>query len=365
MNLTAPDEFFNHQVAYPHAVVSNSDPAWRERYWISLHDVVQRNFILSAGFGKYPNQDVMEAFVIVQHGSTQRNLRLSRQLTPGSDQMAVGCFSVEVVEPLKTLRFRLGANPSGILADFTWHASMPAMLEHKHFEVSRTRVSHDLIRYVQLGRISGQASTPEGQFVFTPESTWAERDHSWGVRPMAPVAGEPPVASVAWNFLAFCPLQFSTFALHFYLFESQQGRPTHLSACMVHADGKPAQQINWLDHDLEWVADAPVKTLKGGRVTLHFDDGRPLLVELSALPPRVYLRGGGYGVDQGRWKGETHLEHEAWDLSVAADLKGYAASSADHMLEARCAGESGFGIIEYMVRRGHQRYGGGGARPAA
>ena len=238
MNLTAPDEFFNHQVAYPHAVVSNSDPAWRERYWISLHDVVQRNFILSAGFGKYPNQDVMEAFVIVQHGSTQRNLRLSRQLTPGSDQMAVGCFSVEVVEPLKTLRFRLGANPSGILADFTWHASMPAMLEHKHFEVSRTRVSHDLIRYVQLGRISGHASTPEGQFVFTPESTWAERDHSWGVRPMAAVAGEPPVASVAWNFLAFCPLQFSTFALHFYLFESQQGRPTHLSACMVHADGK-------------------------------------------------------------------------------------------------------------------------------
>lgn len=363
MNLTPPDEFFNHQVALPHAVVGSSDPAWRERYWISLQDVVDRNFILSAGFGKYPNQDVMEAFVMVQHGHTQRNLRLSRQLTPGSDDMTVARFSVEVVEPLKTLRFRLGENPSGISGDFTWHAAMPAMVEHRHFELSRTRVSHNLIRYVQLGRISGQVRTPDGQFMFTPERTWAERDHSWGTRPMARVEGEPPVASPAWNFLAFCPLQFASFSLHFYLFESQHGRPTHLSACMVHADGRPTDDINWLDHELEWVADAAVKTLKSGRVTLHFDSGSSMVVELSALAPRVYLKGGGYGVDHGRWKGEAHLEHEVWDLSVPADLKARAASSSDHMLEARCEGETGFGIIEYMVRRGHQRYG-GGTRPA-
>jgi hypothetical protein len=74
------------------------------------------------------------------------------------------------------------------------------------------------------------------------------------------------------------------------------------------------------------------------------------------LAPRVYLRGGGYGVDHGRWKGELQLEHETWDLSDPVQFGGYARGSSDHMVEARCDGHTGYGIIEYMVRRGHTRY---------
>jgi hypothetical protein len=358
MRLISADEYFNHQVSLPHMVVASSDPNWRERYWISIQDSRRDDFILSFGFGKYPNQDLMEGFAITAHGTIQRNLRTSRQLSGGSQTIDVGPLSAEIIEPLKTLRFRLEDNPSEISFDLIWHASMPSMLEGRHFEVNRSRVTHDLSRYVQLGRISGEVRLPGFHLKLEPETGWGERDHSWGIRPMAAVPGEPPAASAEWNFLAFCPIQFESFCVHIYLFEMQYGRPTHLSASIVTRDESSSERyaISGIEHDFVWDFDAPVRTLKGGRLVVHFFDEESKTIEIVARAPRVYLRGGGYGVDQGRWKGETHLEHEQWDLSDHERLKHYAASSGDHMIEAHCDGETGFGIIEYMVRRGHRKY---------
>lgn len=355
--LSRADEYFNHQVPFPHAMVGTSDPNWRERYWISIQDVRAQDFILSAGLGKYPNQDVMEGFVIAQAGTTQRNLRLSRQLLPQVDSMAVGPLSVEVLEPLKTLRFRIEENAAGVRGEFTWHSAMPSMLEGRHFEINRARVSHDLARYVQLGRVDGVLHIGDKRFTLDPESTWGERDHSWGLRPMAPFPGEPPTQSADWNFLAFCPIQFPDFSVHFYLFEAQAGRPTHLSASIVYKDDREDDDsIEAVDHDFRWVPDAPVLTLSSGRISLRLFSGQRIDIDIEALGPRVYLKGGGYGVDHGRWKGGSHSEHEVWDLSDAEKLRGYALSSSDHLIRARSGNQTGYGIIEYMVRRGHQRY---------
>src|SRR3546814_18197627 len=80
--LTAHDESFNHQTSLPHMMVSNSDPNWRERYWFSIQDVERQDFILSGGLGKYPNKDVLEDCVRVQHGDRQWNLRDPRAMLP-------------------------------------------------------------------------------------------------------------------------------------------------------------------------------------------------------------------------------------------------------------------------------------------
>jgi hypothetical protein len=337
-------------------MVDSSDPNWRERYWFSFQDVRNKNLIVSGGFGKYPNKDVMEGCVMAQHGDKQWNLRVSRALLPRSDEIAVGPLSVEIVEPLRTLRFRLEDNPSGVSMDVLWRADMPAMLEGKHFEVNRARVTHDIIRYVQLGRLEGTVRIEDKSFALTRENGWGERDHSWGIRPMAAVPGDPPVASTEWNFLAFCPIQFEAFALHIYLFEAQAGRPTHLSASLVYKDGRHDDDgIVSVDHDFEWEPTASVRTLKGGRMRIAFFSGRAMTIDLTALAPRAYLQGGGYGVDQGRWKSELHLEHEVWDLAPDK-LKTYILGTSDHLFQARCDGETGYGIIEYLVRRGYAKY---------
>lgn len=355
--LSASDEYFTHQVPLPHSMVGSSDPNWRERYWISIQDVRSQQFILSVGFGKYPNQDVLEGCVMAQHRLAQHNLRASRRLLSDVDRVTVGPMSLEVIEPLKTLRLRIEDNPSGMSADLLWHAAMPAMLEGRHFEINRARVTHDLVRYVQLGRIDGRLTIGDQRFALDVQSTWAERDHSWGLRPMAAIPGEPPPESVGWNFLAFCPIQFDDFCVHLYLFEEQAGRPTHLSASIVRKDGKHDDDpIEHVTHDFQWARDKAVLTLASGRIVFGMFSGERLEIDIEALTPRVYLRGGGYGVDQGRWKGAEHFEHEVWDLSDTQRLPDFAVSSSDHLIRATCGAKVGYGIIEYMVRRGHRAY---------
>lgn len=362
MFLTGADESFNHQTSLPHMVVGNSDPNWRERYWYSVQDVKGKDLILSGGFGKYPNKDVFEGCVMVQHGDRQWNVRASRQLLPHPGLISVGPLRAEIIEPFRSLRFRLDHNPSGVSFDLQWRSDTPALLEERHFEINRARVTHDISRYIQLGRVEGTIKVETMTFELSYETGWAERDHSWGIRPMASVPGDPPMASAQWNLLAFCPMQFESFVLHIYLFEAQAGEPTHLTASIAYRDGRHADDgIVAVDHEFDWDYSTSVRTLIGGTLTLTFRSGRRLPIEIAALAPRVYLQGGGYGVDQGNWKGEYHFEHEVWDLSQKQNLKNYIKGTSDHMFEASCEGETGYGIIEYLVRSGYRKY----RRPAS
>lgn len=359
LTLSPPDEYFNHQVALPHQVVASSDPGWRERYWISVFDTVGRETVLSFGFGKYPNRDVMDGFAVAARGGIQRNLRASRQLLPHNDRIAVGPLSAEIVTPLEQLRFRSVDNPAGIAFDLTWQASVAPALEGRHFEVNRGRVSHDLVRYVQTGQFDGSITIGGETITVTPDRWWGVRDHSWGIRPMSAAPGDPPVASVAWNFLVFCPIRFPSFSLHIYLFERQPGRPTHLTATILRPPGTRDEDddIRAVDHDFRWQENAPIQTLEGGSIRIEFFSGRILEIDVRACPGRAFLAGGGYGFFQGKWIAEDHLEHDIFDFAETDRLREYNAHASDHLIEARCNGEIGYGIIEYLIRRGYAKYG--------
>ncbi|MBX3595039.1 hypothetical protein [Sphingomonas sp.] len=358
LRLSPPDEYFNHQFALPHQVVASSDPNWRERYWISIFDTVGRDTVLSIGFGKYPNRDTMDGFAILSRGGKQTNLRLSRALLPHADRIAVGPLSAEIVAPLETLCLRLDENPAAIGFHLTWRAAVAPALEGRHFEVHRARVAHDLSRYVQTGRIEGQLTIGGETMTLEPDRWWGVRDHSWGIRPMAPVPGDPPQVSVRWNFLAFCPIQFPDFSLHIYLFESQPGRPTHLTATILRPPGAAERddEIRSVAHDFIWEEGAPTPSLRGGSLRIEFYNDTCWTIDLEACPGRAYLSGGGYGTIQGQWRGESHIEHDVYDLTDPSRLRAWASHSSDHLIEARCGDQRGFGIIEYMVRRGYGKY---------
>jgi hypothetical protein len=356
--LAPDDEYFGHQTALPLRVVASSDRGWRERYWISVFDTIGTDFVLSMGYGKYPNRDVMDGFCVAAKDGLQRNLRVSRELGDRFNDISVGPMSVEIIEPLKKLKFLLGENETGTSLELLWEASVPAALEGRHFEVNRGRVSHDLIRYVQTGCMRGHINFNGERMDVTPDRWWGVRDHSWGVRPMSAVPGDPPVASVQWNFLAFCPIRFPSFSIHFYLFESEPGRPTHLSASIMRPEGsgKHDDGIKAVTHDFEWDENAPVQTLRGGAIRIEFFSGQIMDLLVEACKGRAYLRGGGYGSTQGKWLGVSHTESEAYDLTDAEALKGYHSHSSDHLIKVRCGDQTGFGIIEYLIRRGYTKY---------
>jgi hypothetical protein len=360
--LSGADEYFNHQTSLPHAMVASSDPAWRERYWISIQDVVGGETVLTLGLGKYPNNDVLEGFAVLSHAGTQRNLRLSRTLLPDSTCTALGPLRIEIVEPLRELRLQLTGNESDVEFDITWRARTEPLLEGRFFQISRARVSYDAIRYVQHGRASGTLRAPGLDVELDEQRWWTERDHSWGTRPLPRAPGMPPGERPGWRMLLFAPLQLPEFGLHIYLQEAPGGRPVHLSAGLtprVGAEAEP-EPIVGVEHDLEFVPDAAAPTLRGGRIGLRLADGRALEFDLRALPGRAHLRGGGYegwnGWFQGQWRGEQTAEADVWDLTDGAQFYRYAKAGSDHLVEVTHAGQVGYGVVEYMVLPGYDRY---------
>jgi hypothetical protein len=360
MRLSGADENFTHQVAFPHSMVGSSDPSWRERYWISIQDTENRDTVLTLGIGQYPNQDVQEAFAVLSSGGTQRNLRVSRALSSQFDHMAVGPLRIEVVEPYRELRLVLEDNPSGLAFDITWRGRFEPMLEDKHFQMSRNRVTYDAIRYVQVGRAEGRITTPDREFLLDPETWWSERDHSWGTRTLPRVDGAPPAERPEWRMLMFAPIQFEDFALHLYEYEAEPGKPLHLSAVMTGPGVDATIPVTGIEHDLEWVIGAPAPTLAGGRLVLRREGGADLVLDLEACPGRAHLRGGGYegwnGWFQGHWKGEDSLEHDVWDLNDDTQIYRYAKAGSDHQLKVTHQGKVGYGIMEYVLLTGYPRY---------
>ena len=147
---------------------------------------------------------------------------------------------------------------------------------------------------------------------------------------------------------------------------AEGGAPVMVAQHQVHrqalADGSQPKVLK-VDHDLEWDVTAPAMTLKGGRMAVLLADGRRLDLTLRARAPRVYLSGGGYGHDHGQYKGVYSEEASTYDLADASKLRGYAIGSSDHMIELDCDGETGYGVMEYIVRRGHPYYAGRKAGP--
>lgn len=363
MHLSGADEYFTHQTALPHAMVATSDPSWRERYWVSFQDTVSGDTVLTLGLGRYPNQDVMEAFACLSQGGTQTNVRLSRSLLPDSHDMSVGPLACEISRPLRELRFTLDENDSGLTFDLTFAATFEPILEGKFFQISRARTTYDAIRYVQHGRASGRIRTPDGGVLtVTPERWWAERDHSWGTRPLPRADGQPPGDRPEWRLLLFAPLQLPDFGVHLYLQESEPGRPVHLSAGIAGPiDGdQEVPTIVGVEHDLHWEKGAPAPTLVGGSLALLLHGGDRIDLQLTARTGRAHLRGGGYegwnGWKQGQWRGEMTAEHDQWNLSDPATFYRYAKAGSDHLVEVRHGDQIGYGVVEYMVLPGYGKY---------
>lgn len=304
-----------------------------DRFVFNLHPTDAVTPSLVFGLGAYPARDVVDGFVVATSRQTQRNLRFSTAIS-GTDGHAVGPFSFAVPEPMRAWQLTLGDNPSGVSFELEWTARAAAWtggVAVTNADGSATSFDH----LFQSGRYSGTL-TLDGATTDV-DGWWGQRDRSRGVRTMAGGQG----------LHLWVQAQLPTLSIGFLHVEGRQGERLLLEGAVMHEDGR-LDEIVTVRHDLTFDDGFD---LRSGTLEVSTAGGTTYLLECDASARGGYMAGGGYGGHHGRRLGLDHLQHDAYPLDGSVGPRTLDSALVDRATRFTCAGEVGFGILEFARSR--------------
>ncbi|MDB5702398.1 MAG: hypothetical protein JWL66_2597 [Sphingomonadales bacterium] len=334
--LTPYDEFPVHQASRPFSYVPSTDYSWDDGHYIGIFSPEHKIF-LCMGMRVNANTDMIGGYALLNIAGHQTTVRFSR-CWRGNFSMTIGPFSIDFVEPLKTLRVKLDENDSGMTFDILWEGSSPPFLEDHHVSVNRGRHTTDQTRYSQPGSATGTLSLNDKSWAIEPNGWQASRDHSWGLyagrAPLSPpshllpprVSFGPQRALRLWT--VFKSGEISGF---YHLHETAEGVQVKMNDVFGTPFGGRLFR-DWGEEDIELVAgvhetvlEPGTRMLKGTNVTLTDTLGRVWRQEIRVVsPPWVPMT---MGYHPGSWKdggtfGTYHgsetlaMEWDYFDFSV-------------------------------------------------
>lgn len=357
--LVGADETLHHQSVDTFARVGTTDVNWTEKIWTALSRV-DGSLQVSFGVGKYPNRNVLDAFVGVSRGVEQWAIRGSRELGTAPDLVAIGPIRYDVIEPLSRVRLQLDRNDVVPLSfDLEFHSRLPAFFEERDVQYDQFRQTSNIIRFHQAGTATGCITFEGEQIDVDPTSWFASRDRSWGVRELV---GIPPPDLQPSHQAFGTRFQFhwftsqlqrpdgSWYELHYHLRQTEAGY-VHFSAYLNEADGT---QVRVTELVPTYRYRAGNRDFLGGAVVLRLEDGTKRTLEVDPVGDSgFHLHAGGYwpwnGSVFGSWRGEDHLEGEY--LADASTVPPQAASALgwqvrDRPVTVREGDAVGFGFLE-------------------
>jgi hypothetical protein len=320
--LVPEDELLTHQIVDTFATVSQSDPSWTEKIWTIAH-ARDNSLQVVLGIGKYTNRGVFDGAAGVCRGTEQWTVRAGRRLSSASASTDVGPIHYQVVEPLHTIRVSLDATEHAPIAfDIVMRGSFEASLEDPWPDRSPDgyRVTHNILRYHQIGVASGWAEVDGSRVEITADQWISIRDHSWGLRPGVgkPIPGLPRAGrKIKQMFMTWLPMTLtradgSAYSL-FVMYQEERGDGFTEIRCQAeqrNADGT-SYRFPSVEQDLHFQDDN--RRFSHGTITLIDTDGtkRPLTVT-AAGPTGFHLGTGGYyGWNDwvlGQWVGDLKVE---------------------------------------------------------
>jgi hypothetical protein len=329
--LTPYDEFPVHQASRPFSYIPSTDYNWDEGYWFGAFNPDEKVFL-----GIYlrinPNTDMIGGCALMNVAGQQYTVRFSRCWRRNFN-LEVGPFSIEFVEPLKTIRLRLDANDSDLSFDVLWQGTSPAFLEDHHIATNRERRTTDQSRYSQPGKCSGWIKLGDSEWQVDPATWSGSRDHSWGLYaerpPLAPVASMlpprekdngPQRALRFWT--CFRTEPFSGF---FHVHETADGVQCKMNDVFGTPFGGHLFK-GWDDETVELVSGSHqmefqpgTKILKRAVFTLGDSQGRTWIAEFDIETPPWIVQT--MGATPGSWKdgGTFHTYHGSEDLVLEWD----------------------------------------------
>lgn len=343
--LSQLDEWPRHQTLDTFDTVASDSERWSDGSWICVGDPDGACHLITA-LRFYANTNVVDGYVIVAlDDGRQYNLRVSRRMRPGSDDLTCGPLWMVIVEGLRTLRFGCEPNESGIEFDLRWDGASPC-----YDETPGVRRYQDgrLVRarsnYVQVGHVSGTITVHGRRFEVGPEWVGA-RDHSWGVGDtgtgnapgvVAPteVTGEAYAGAALRGFglRHFSFVRFPERTLVYRFHSAPDGATSLVDSRVDYPFGSGREGWSYTKVALDEVTFVDgLARIATSRVSCTRADGVVERFGVRTIGAPVYMQGGGYwdgftdGRGRGVFRGESHLEHDVWDIShptVVRDLDG-------------------------------------------
>lgn len=344
--LTQLDEWPRHQTLDTFDTVASDSERWSDGSWICAGDPEGRCHLITA-LRFYANTNVVDGYAIVSlDDGRQYNLRVSRRMRPGIDDLTCGPLWMVIVEGLKTLRIGCEPNSSGIEFDLRWDGVAPCWDETpgvRRYQDSRLMRARS--NYTQVGDLSGTI-TVNGRRFDVGTGWVGARDHSWGVGDTGtgnhPDEGAPAVGAGAGAYAGATLRHFGFRQFSFVRFPERTITYKFHSA----ADGTISSDDSRVDYpygsdragwsyrkmaveDVEFVDG--LSRVARSTIRMTRPDGVDERFAIRAVSAPVYMQGGGYwdGFDDGRgrgvYRGESVLEHDVWDVShptIVHDLAG-------------------------------------------
>lgn len=304
-----------------------------DRFVLNAHPVDGGPCVI-VGAGLYPAADVVDGFAILVTDDEQRNLRFSTELsaTGGS---AVGPFSWQVVEPMRTWRVALGPNPAGFELDLTWRTRAPAWSGDVVVRGDDGAVTSSFEHLFQSGTYTGWVVVDGVRH--DAEGWWGQRDRSRGVRTMSGGQG----------LHMWFQAQFPDRSVGFLLVEDRAHCRLLLEGAVMHVDGRLDPVVD-VRHRL--VFDDGLD-LRSGALEVVTASGAVERIDVDASGRGGYMAGGGYGGHHGHPLGRDHLEHDAYPLDGSVGPTTLDSALVDRLARFTCDGVAGTGIYEFAHTR--------------
>ena len=369
--LTRMDEYPRHQVGGTFDSVVSDSVHWSDGFYFTLGDEAT-GASLFAAIRLYPNTDVIDGFACVSLDQRQHNLRWSRRLRPRIDEIRTGPLSLEIVEPMRTLRLRCAENEYGISFDLLWNGLHEPYLEDRIVRYSGGRKVYDRTNYDQCCDVTGSIQVEGRTLDVTPKTWVGVRDHSWGLgrtggapsAAISPDSGHDPRRGFAmrqWTMVRMPD------RVMFWQFHQHADGTFHPFESIVVPFDTSITPWSYAPVAIEATRVGDLPRAESTRLTLARPDGSLDRFELTAVGSPVYLQGGGYHdgfadrLGRGVYRGDDHGEGEVWGVwhpVDVADPAGWFRQRPDAWAEqfATCVNfddptDRGFGHLECVLAR--------------
>ena len=355
--LTPFDDYPIHQTPEPLAHPGSGDRNAYDRYFFNGYDR-DGGFFFAAAMGCYPNRQVIDAAFSIVRDGRQRSVFASGRVPLDRTKTTIGPITVDVVEPMRTLRLSVTAANAGVEADVTFRARTVAVEEPRFRMLSGSQLVSDYTRLAQWGTWEGTLRVDGAEVPVDPAAVLGCRDRSWGVRPVGEPAGGAPSQQMPQYFWLWAPLNFDDHCTHLALNDDGEGNRWYESSAridLLESQSAPTfgvsgavEHMRSAEVDIEWEPG----TRRARRATLTLAPWRaePAVITLEPLLT-FQMKGIGYFHPEwahGVWRGETAEGSDSWILDEIDPL-GLPNIHVQQLCRATVDGRRGVGVLEQLA----------------